>query len=184
MAFSPFTITDSATPLVVELSPGLERTSLSDASDRPAYVYDGPYGPVFGAYDDRLTRTRWWGPHVPDTTLRTGPELAEDPARASRELRAGIEGNVGELTLVLRRTADRDTRTTREIAAQLGPGHYVLRAAGLLPRVALHRPTGPALASYTLRGRRPHGLVDDATAAEAILALLMTAFVPRLAYTG
>jgi hypothetical protein len=183
-SFSPFTITDSATPLVVELSPGHERTSLSSDDEHPAYVYDGPFGPVFGTYDAALTRTRWWGPEVPDTTLDTGPELIEEPGRTTRELRDGIGGSVGELSLALRRTCDRDTTTTREIAAELGPGRYVLRAAGLLPRVALLRPDGEVVASYTLRGRRPHGLADDATPPEAVLALVLVPFASRLAYTG
>lgn len=179
-SFTPFTITDSVTPLVVELSPGRERTSADDA----AYVYDGPYGPVYGSYDRRLTVTRWQGPNVPLTELGTGPELVGDPARSSQDLCRGIEGRVGDLTLRVQRTRERDTRTEREIAAQLGPGAYVLRAAGLLPRVALLRPAGEVVASYTLRGRRPHGLADDATPTEAVLALLLTTFAPRLAYAG
>lgn len=182
-SFIPFTITESATPLVVELDPGRERTSAGDASGA-VYIYTGPYGPVYGSYDRRLTETRWRGPNVPPTELGAGPELVQDPGRASQDLRRGIEGRIGDLALRVQRTREHDTRTVRDIAAQLGPGAYVLRAAGLLPRVALHRPVGEVVASYTVRGRRPHGLADDATAVEAVLALLLTTFAPRLAYAG
>lgn len=181
--FSPFTITDTATPLVVEMSPGLERTRLSDDPEHPAHVYDGPFGPVFGAYDRQLTRTRWWGAHVPVTTLDTGPQLAEDPLAMTRQLLDGIDGTMGSLTLRLQRDREHDTPTNHEIVAQLGPGRYVLRASGLISRVALLRPSGEVVASYTMRGRRPHGLTADATAPEAMLTLVLTSFASRLGHT-
>lgn len=156
--------------------------TIVDAPGQPGgYRYEGPLGPVTEQYDDRDAVTTIRGPHVPIATFALGSPQLETPAAVRRRLEEGIRGAVGSLVTEIRLAAEVRPRE-RHLDIQLGPADYRLVAAGLFPRVGLHRADLSQIAAYTLRGRRPHRVDPQALGAEVVLTVFLSRFVTRLAH--
>lgn len=147
------------------------------------YVYRGPLGPVVETYQDPPGRTLIEGEHVPSGWFAIGAPARIDPAEVTNRLLVGIEGRIGELPVFARLDPDPVPRL-RRLPIQLGGETYELVAAGLFPRVGLHRANHRQLAAFTVHGRRPHRVDAEATPAEVVLTIFVTRFVLRLAHGG
>jgi hypothetical protein len=150
---------------------------------RASYVLEGPHGPVFEGYVDAGTATRVWGPSVPASTLELGSPGRVDALELSRQLDAGLRGRVGDQVVRIRAGVG-PSPLVREVVVELGPvaPAYVLRATGLLARVALYDRDDALVATFSVRGRKPHRIRADASPAEVVLAMLLVRMVPGLAH--
>ncbi len=163
----PFTIEDEVTGAVI--------------APRVSYVYHGPLGPVVETYEDRPGRTLIDGEHVPPGRFAIGAPARIDPVEVTQRLLIGIEGRIGQLPVLARLDPDAAPHL-RRLSIQVGDETYELIAAGLFPRVGLHRADHRQLAAFTVRGRRPHRVDAEATPTEVVLTVFVTRFVLRLAH--
>ena len=167
MPLLPFTIQDESTDAAI-----LPRLS---------YVYRGPFGPVYETYEDPPGRTLIGGEHVPSGRFAIGSPAFIDPFEVTQRLLSGIEGRIGQLPVLARLDPEPSPRL-RRLAIQVGDEAYELIAAGLFPRVGLHRADHGQLAAFTVRGRRAHRLDAEASPTEVVLTMFVTRFVLRLAH--
>lgn len=171
LPLTPFTIDDEVTHEVTDEVIGRG----------PRYVYRGPLGPVVETYEDPPGRTLIEGEHVPLGWFAIGAPARIDPVEVTQRLLIGIEGRIGALPVLARLDPDPDPRL-RRLPIRVGDEHYTLIAAGLFPRVGLHRDDHRQLAAFTVRGRRPHRLDVEASPTEVVLTMFVTRFVLRLAH--
>ncbi len=148
---------------------------------RVSYVYRGLLGPLIETYEDSPARTLIDGEHVPPGRFAIGAPSRIDPVEVTQRLLIGIEGRIGPLPVLARLDPDA-TPGLRRLAIEVGDETYELIAAGLFPRVGLHRADHRQLAAFTVRGRRPHRLDAEATPTEVVLTMFATRFVLRLAH--
>jgi hypothetical protein len=171
----PFTIDDH------DVTSALAAVGPVGSSDAPVYRYDGPLGPVHVACSERPSITRLWGDDVPIATFDVGMPALED----RRLLRRGPEpiasGAIGFQPVTVRQSAEA-RRGVGALTVALGTARYELSSSGILPRVVLYRDDLREVATYTVLGRRPHRIAEDATPEEVVLVVFLVRFAHRLAY--
>jgi hypothetical protein len=184
-SLEPFRIIETQPALHGSFDPAVLLDSGAPPTERPStYVYEGPHGPVHEGYVDAGTVTRLWGPDIPPATFAVGAPDRVGALQVSRQLDAGLRGRIGERAVIIR-TGEEPGPFTRELQIGVGDGPvevYRLRAVGLLARVALHRPDDTVLATFSVRGRKPHRILDDARPSEVVLVMFLVRFVPALAH--
>jgi hypothetical protein len=184
-SLEPFRIVESQPALHGSFDPAvLLEPGSPPREPRPTYTYEGPSGPVHEGYVDAGTVTRLWGPDVPPTMFSIGSPDRVGALQVSRQLDAGLTGRIGERPVVVR-AAPAPGPFTRELEIAVGDAPvepYRLRAVGLLARVALHRSDETAVATFSVRGRKPHRILADARPVEVVLAMFLTRFVAALAH--